>query len=72
MSSATISSATAHPSSLHPSSLHPAKGAAAFGTDPVAGAAPADRHALGNAFRAVGVFAAAAFGVLVMGEYADD
>ncbi|MFE5737785.1 hypothetical protein [Streptomyces celluloflavus] len=67
MSSATISSATAHPSSLHP-----AKGAAAFGTDPVAGAAPADRHALGNAFRAVGVFAAAAFGVLVMGEYADD
>ncbi|WP_411141468.1 hypothetical protein [Streptomyces sp. x-80] len=67
MSSATISPATAHPSSLHP-----AKAAAAFGPDPVAGTAPTDRHAFGNAFRAVRVFAAAAFSVMVMGEYVDD
>ncbi|MEV7471620.1 hypothetical protein AB0O20_34760 [Streptomyces kronopolitis] len=68
-----MSSAAIPPASVHPS-LHPAKGATALGGDPGSGAAPGHehRHVVGNVLRAIKVFAAAAFGVAVMGEYADD
>ncbi|MEV6566403.1 hypothetical protein [Streptomyces kronopolitis] len=68
-----MSSAAIPPASVHPS-LHPAKGATALGGDPGpdAAPAPAHRHVVGNVLRAIKVFGAAAFGVAVMGEYADD
>ncbi|MFE3650346.1 hypothetical protein [Streptomyces sp. NPDC057579] len=68
MSSATISSA-----SVHAVPRRSAKGATALGADPTTGSAAAheQRHLLGNTVRAVKVFAAAAFSVVVMGEYAD-
>ncbi|KUL37191.1 hypothetical protein ADL22_22640 [Streptomyces sp. NRRL F-4489] len=62
MSSATMSSA-----SVHAATRRPAKGAPARGP---AGARP-HRPAVGGALRAVKIFAAAAFSVVVMGEYAD-
>ncbi|QHC25964.1 hypothetical protein [Streptomyces sp. GS7] len=82
MSSATISSASVASississtasSSAHPVSRHPVKGATALGPDPSGGmtAAHGHRHLAGNALRAVKVFAAAAFSVVVMGEYAE-
>ncbi|MEV5595783.1 hypothetical protein [Streptomyces sp. NPDC052496] len=63
MSSATIT----------PGTLHPAHGATALGTD-TAGAQRTheQRHMVGNVFRAVKVFAAAAVSVVLLGEYADD
>lgn len=69
-----MSSAAIPPASVHPASLHPVKGATALGDDPGHGAAPLHphRHVVGNALRAIKVFATAAFGVVVMGEYADD
>ncbi|MEW1656937.1 hypothetical protein [Streptomyces sp. NPDC093707] len=68
MSSATISSASVH--AVPPRS---AKGAAALGADRTAGSADAHEHRrpLGNALRAVKVFTAAAFSVVVMGEYTE-
>ncbi|GGU67592.1 hypothetical protein GCM10010211_36230 [Streptomyces albospinus] len=83
MSSATISSASvaslpsvsAIPSvsSARPVSRHPVRGATALGPDPSGGTADAHehRHLVGNALRAVKVFAAAAFSVVVMGEYTE-
>ncbi|MGX7757585.1 hypothetical protein ACWQ06_02825 [Streptomyces angustmyceticus] len=69
-----MSSAAIPPGSAHPVSLHPVKGASALGTDPARDAAPVHEHryVLGNALRAIKVFATAAFSVAVMGEYADD
>ncbi|MFI9082176.1 hypothetical protein ACIGW8_38105 [Streptomyces sioyaensis] len=69
-----MSSAAIPPASVHPTSLHPVKGATALGDDPGHGAAsvPPHRHVVGNALRAIKVFATAAFGVVVMGEYVDD
>ncbi|WP_167536390.1 hypothetical protein [Streptomyces ficellus] len=46
--------------------LHDAPGATALGTTPH----PA--HRLGNALRAIKVFAEAAFGVVVLGEFAEE
>ncbi len=63
MSSATIT----------PGTLHPTHGATALGAD--AAHAPhthEQRHIVGNVFRAVKVFAAAAVSVVLLGEYADD
>ncbi|MFD8547048.1 hypothetical protein [Streptomyces sp. NPDC059649] len=75
MSSATIPPASV-PSipSLASAPRHPAKGAAALGAAPAADAAstPGHRHLVGNTLRAIRVFAAAAFSVAVLGEYADD
>lgn len=55
---------------------HPIKGATALGPvpDPGHGAKhPHEhRHLVGNALRAVKVFATAAFSVAILGEYADD
>ncbi|MEJ8649947.1 hypothetical protein WKI65_18075 [Streptomyces sp. MS1.AVA.3] len=69
-----MSSAAIPPGSVHPVSLHPVKGATALGADPGPGAAPAHEHryVVGNALRAIKVFATAAFSVVVMGEYADN
>ncbi|MEX2969448.1 hypothetical protein [Streptomyces sp. C184] len=69
-----MSSAAIPPASVHPASVHPVKGATALGDDPGHDAAPVPphRHVVGNALRAIKVFATAAFGVVVMGEYADD
>lgn len=69
-----MSSAAIPPASVHPASVHPVKGATALGDDPGHGTAPVHphRHVVGNALRAIKVFATAAFGVAVMGEYADD
>ncbi|RXS68677.1 hypothetical protein EST92_26400 [Streptomyces sp. TM32] len=69
-----MSSAAIPPASVHPASVHPVKGATALGPDPGHGAAPAPqhRHVVGNVLRAIKVFATAAFGVVVMGEYVDD
>ncbi len=63
MSSATIT----------PGTLHPTHGATALGQD-TADRAPRshERHMVGNVFRAVKVFAAAAVSVVLLGEYADD
>ncbi|UKY52133.1 hypothetical protein [Streptomyces inhibens] len=68
-----MSSAAIPPSPLHPVSLHPAKGATALGSDSAGGAAAVHEHRyfVGNALRAIKVFATAAFSVVVMGEYAD-
>lgn len=68
-----MSSAAIPPGPVHPVSLHPAKGATALvdpGRDPAA--AHEHRYIVGNALRAIKVFASAAFSVVVMGEYADD
>ncbi|MEW2437200.1 hypothetical protein AB0952_24095 [Streptomyces caniferus] len=69
-----MSSAAIPPGSAHPVSLHPVKGATALGSDPGSGPAPVHEHryVVGNALRAIKVFATAAFSVVVMGEYADD
>ncbi|BDM72857.1 hypothetical protein HEK616_63440 [Streptomyces nigrescens] len=68
MTSATIPPASVPSfSSLASAPLHPAKGAPA----PGAASAPGHRHPVGNALRAIRVFAAAAFSVAVLGEYAD-
>ncbi|WP_310727106.1 hypothetical protein [Streptomyces sp. N2A] len=75
MSSATIPPASVRPlPSLASAPLHPAKGAPALGAAPAAGAAPeaGHRNLVGNALRAIKVFATAAFSVVVLGEYADD
>lgn len=64
MSSATIT----------PGTLHPTHGATALGPD-AADRAPRShdqRHIVGNVFRAVKVFAAAAVSVVLLGEYAED
>ncbi|UZJ30026.1 hypothetical protein [Streptomyces endophytica] len=74
MTSATIPPASVPSlSSLASAPLHPAKGAPARAAR-AAGAASASghRHLVGNALRAIRVFAAAAFSVAVLGEYADD
>lgn len=55
--------------SVHPVHRRPGRGGPARGPAP-AGARP-HRPAVGGALRAVKVFAAAAFSVVVMGEYAD-
>lgn len=69
-----MSSAAIPPGPVHPVSLHPAKGATALGVDPGRDPAAAHEHryVVGNALRAIKVFASAAFSVVVMGEYADD
>ncbi|MFF4697254.1 hypothetical protein [Streptomyces chattanoogensis] len=71
-----MSSAAIHSASVHPISLHPVKGATALGpgTDAPHAAEHAHqhRHVVGNVLRAVKVFAAAAFSVAVLGEYAED
>ncbi|MFE1177053.1 hypothetical protein [Streptomyces sp. NPDC058773] len=69
-----MSSAAIPPGSVHPVSLNPVKGATALGDDPGPGTAATHehRHVVGNALRAIKVFASAAFSVAVMGEYADD
>ncbi|GGU32023.1 hypothetical protein [Streptomyces lavendofoliae] len=46
--------------------FHHASGATALG------AAPHPAHRLGNALRAIRVFAEAAFGVVVLGEFAEE
>ncbi|WP_411123682.1 hypothetical protein [Streptomyces sp. x-19] len=68
-----MSSASIHTTSVHALPRRSANGATALGTDPTTGSPPTDdhRHLLGNAVRAVKVFAAAAFSVVVMGEYAE-
>ncbi|MER6306919.1 hypothetical protein ACWCXK_16325 [Streptomyces sp. NPDC001739] len=75
MSSATIPPASIPPlPSLASAAPRPATGATALGAAPADGAAPAagHRHLVGNALRAIKVFATAAFSVVVLGEYADD
>ncbi|MEU5305586.1 hypothetical protein ACH4YO_34555 [Streptomyces noursei] len=68
MSSATISSV-----SVHAVPRRSANGATALGTDAATGSAAVreHRHPVGGALRAVKVFAAAAFSVVVMGEYTE-
>ncbi|MGW5115319.1 hypothetical protein ACWEQ8_07700 [Streptomyces noursei] len=68
-----MSSATIHTAPVHALPRRSANGATALGTDPTTGSPPTDahRHLLGNAVRAVKVFAAAAFSVVVMGEYVE-
>ncbi len=58
---------------VHAVPRRPAKTAAAPDRASTAGPADAQEHRrpLGGAFRAVKVFAAAAFSVVVMGEYAE-
>jgi hypothetical protein len=58
-----MSAATLHPTVRVP---HPSKGATATG------AAPHSSHRIGNALRAVKVFAEAAFSVAVLGEYGEE
>ncbi|MFI7103358.1 hypothetical protein ACIBK8_28885 [Streptomyces sp. NPDC050161] len=65
-----MSSATMIPT-VAPASLHPAKGATALDTGSV-GRDHDSHHLVGNALRAVKVFAAAAFSVVLLGEYAED
>ncbi|MEU8683864.1 hypothetical protein [Streptomyces sp. NPDC048611] len=69
-----MSSAAIPPGPVHPVSLNPVKGATALGTGPGPDAAGVHEHhhVVGNALRAIKVFASAAFSVVVMGEYADD
>ncbi|MFE0192360.1 hypothetical protein [Streptomyces sp. NPDC059008] len=69
-----MSSAAIPPAAVPSTALHPARGATALGTASAAGAAVVHghRHLVGNALRAIKVFAAAAFSVAVLGEYADD
>ncbi|MEU9112254.1 hypothetical protein AB0D04_10760 [Streptomyces sp. NPDC048483] len=69
-----MSSAAIHSASVHPTSLHPVEGASALGPDPARGTQHAheNHHVIGNALRAVKVFATAAFSVAVLGEYAED
>ncbi|GAA2614220.1 hypothetical protein Stube_25810 [Streptomyces tubercidicus] len=69
-----MSSAAIPPGSVHPVSLQPVKGATALGNDPGPGTAARHEHryVVGNALRAIKVFATAAFSVVVMGEYAND
>ncbi|MFH8405205.1 hypothetical protein ACH4FX_10565 [Streptomyces sp. NPDC018019] len=64
MSSATIT----------PGTLHPTHGATALGPAAADGAPRSheQRHIVGNVFRAVKVFAAAAVSVVLLGEYAED
>ncbi|MFF2809450.1 hypothetical protein ACFVT2_20150 [Streptomyces sp. NPDC058000] len=68
-----MSSATISPASVHAVPRRSAKGATALGAAPTTGSAAREehRHLMGNAVRAVKVFAAAAFSVVVMGEYAE-
>ncbi|MDG4858467.1 hypothetical protein P8605_09935 [Streptomyces sp. T-3] len=56
-----MSSATFHPS---PASVRPRGATAVTGTQ--------HKHRMGNALRAVKVFAGAAVGVVVLGEYAEE
>ncbi|WP_407550492.1 hypothetical protein QOM21_15165 [Streptomyces sp. Pv4-95] len=65
-----MSTAAFHPVPVSPTSPRGAAGATALGAAPTHGGH--DRHVLGNALRAVKVFVAAAFSVVVMGEYGDD
>ncbi|MFB7633152.1 hypothetical protein ACFC0M_19740 [Streptomyces sp. NPDC056149] len=67
MSSATFTSAPVHAVPLRSTKGDTSLGAAANGSAD----APEHRHALGNALRAVKVFTAAAFSVVVMGEYTE-
>ncbi|MFG2286320.1 hypothetical protein ACGFOU_09705 [Streptomyces sp. NPDC048595] len=69
-----MSSAAIPPAAVPSPSLHPARGATALGTGSAAGAAVVHghRHLVGNALRAIKVFAGAAFSVAVLGEYAED
>ncbi|UJB43444.1 hypothetical protein [Streptomyces sp. A1-5] len=68
-----MSSATISPVSVHAVPRRSADGATALGTDAATGsaAARAHRRPVGSALRAVKVFAAAAFSVVVMGEYTE-
>ncbi|WP_406125155.1 hypothetical protein [Streptomyces sp. NBC_00989] len=54
-----MSAATIHPAPVRPSGATPVAG----GTHP---------HRLGNALRAIKVFAGAAFSVVVLGEYGEE
>jgi hypothetical protein len=54
-----MSAATIHPAPVRPSGATPVNG----GTRP---------HRLGNALRAIKVFAGAAFSVVVLGEYGEE
>ncbi|MFG2135385.1 hypothetical protein [Streptomyces sp. NPDC048650] len=69
-----MSSASLHSASVHPLSLNPVKGATALGSDPARGTEHLheSHHVIGNALRAVKVYVAAAFSVVVMGEYSED
>jgi hypothetical protein len=69
-----MSSAMMSPATAHPPSLHPARGATALGPDPAraAGHTHQTRHWMGDALRAVKVFAVSAFSVVILGEYDDD
>lgn len=68
MSSATVTPGTGRPVSGGPVSLRPVPGATALGTGP----ADEHRHLVGNALRAIKVFAGAALSVVLLGEYADE
>ncbi|WP_319949563.1 hypothetical protein [Streptomyces halobius] len=59
---------------IPPASMHPVKGATALGSGADHGTTSGHphRHLVGNALRAVKVFAKAAFSVAILGEYADD
>ncbi|GAA2691734.1 hypothetical protein GCM10009864_77710 [Streptomyces lunalinharesii] len=59
--------------SVHALPRRSANGATALGSDPTTGSPPThdQRHLVGNAVRAVKVFAVAVFSVVVMGEYAE-
>ncbi|MGW1379020.1 hypothetical protein ACWD6P_32790 [Streptomyces sp. NPDC002446] len=70
-----MSSAAIPPASVPSAALRPAaRGATALGPGSAGGAVPAQghRHFVGNALRAIKVFAGAAFSVAVLGEYAED
>lgn len=62
------------PATAHPPSPHQARGATALGPDPARaeGHAHGTRHWVGDALRAVKVFAVSAFSVVILGEYDDD
>ncbi|MFE6687089.1 hypothetical protein ACFVFQ_11490 [Streptomyces sp. NPDC057743] len=66
MSSATFTSAPVHAVPLRSTKGDTSLGAATGSAD-----APEHRHAWGNALRAVKVFTAAAFSVVVMGEFTE-
>lgn len=57
---------------ITPGPTRTAQGSTALAADSSAHVGERPRHPVGNALRAVKVFATAAVGVVLLGEYADD
>ncbi|UNO40426.1 hypothetical protein [Streptomyces sp. MST-110588] len=66
-----MSTATFTPGPAH-TSAHTPQGTTATGPGTAARDTDENRHVIGNVLRAVKVFAAAAIGVVLLGEYAEE